>query len=107
MLGVVVGQIPLRIGYVGRLVGLSWGRWLRETVVPVMVPFVPAFAVAWQVHQSMADGWVRYLTVAVVYGLVATPLIWFFSVGALEKTALRRMAGSAVPKLRRRLTTVK
>ena len=101
MLAATFAQIPVRVGYVGRLIGIGYSEWLRGTLQPVLMPGVAGAVGAALVHVGMADAWPRYLAVGFVYGLVACPLIWLLSVGEREKTALRHLLESAIPRVRR------
>jgi hypothetical protein len=102
MLVATLAQIPVRVGYVGRSIGVGYAGWLRGTVLPTLVPGAVGGAAALLVHASMADVWPRYLAVGLTYGLVALPLMWMLSVGEREKNSLRRLASSAMPRALRR-----
>lgn len=90
-LGAALALMPIRVGYVGRLIGLAPSRFWRESLWPVVAPAVPAIATALLVHSWMADGATRYLAVATTYALVACPLILLWSVGDREAETLARL----------------
>jgi O-antigen/teichoic acid export membrane protein len=100
MLATTLAQIFVRVGHVGRLIGVGYPRWLRETLLPTLVPAGAGTAAAALVHFGMTDAWPRYLAVGFAYGIVACPLIWLVSVGEREKNSLRRLAASVVPRAR-------
>jgi len=83
-------HLALTVGVGARRVGLSPGRWWRETVVPVAAPLAPGSAAALAVHAWLPDAWPRYLAVAAAYALVAAPCAWRWSIGEKEKRALAR-----------------
>lgn len=101
MLVATLAQITLRVGYVGRLIGLGYSDWLRGTLLPTLYPAAAGAAAALLVHIGMADAWPRYLAVGAAYAVVACPLIWLLAVGDREKNALRRVVASAMPRARR------
>jgi O-antigen/teichoic acid export membrane protein len=97
--GATVVHLAVTLGIGAGLVGLSVSRWLRETLIPVAIPAVPATLAALGVHAELPQGWPRILAVTAAYGLVATPFAWRFSVGAKERGALLR----GLERRRRRL----
>lgn len=100
ILGSTLAQIPLRVGYVGKLIGLGYRVWARETLARVFAPACVGTAAAWLVHVSLADDWPRYLATLAAYGAASLPAIWLFAVGEREKRALREAAVKAVRRLR-------
>lgn len=100
MLAGTLSQIPVRVGYVGRLIGVGYTQWMRETLIPTLAPAAIGAAAAILVHIGMSDSWPRYLAVGFTYALVACPLIWLLSVGEREKNSLRRLVAKAMPRAR-------
>jgi O-antigen/teichoic acid export membrane protein len=96
-------QIPLRVGYAGRLIGLGYAAWAREIVGRVLPPALVGLLAGWLVHERVDDGWARYVLVVGAYALASLPVTWWLAVGAREKLALGQLAESGRATLRARL----
>lgn len=87
-LGMAIANTPLRVLLAGRLIDLPWTAWVRETVLPTLVPAGLGVAAALGVRSVMAPGWERIVALIATYAVVAAPGIWLFAVGAPERKAL-------------------
>jgi O-antigen/teichoic acid export membrane protein len=100
--GATCAHLAVTVGVGARLIGLSAGRWWRETVVPGLAPTLPAAALAFAVHAALPEGFVRLVAVTAAYGVAALPFAWWWSIGPKEKRALAHGAAAFGRRARRK-----
>lgn len=98
--GATIAHLGVTLFVGAERVGLSASRWVRETLLPVVLPAIPATLAALLVHVALPPGLLRMIAVVAAYGLVAAPFCWLWSIGAKEKRALAR----SFERRRRKLT---
>jgi O-antigen/teichoic acid export membrane protein len=76
-----------------RLIGLSWGRFLRETAAPLAAPGALLLGIAWTCR-SLAWTWPGFFAVSSAAGVAYAGLLWP-AVPAEDKRAARRWLGRA------------
>jgi hypothetical protein len=100
--GASFAHLAVTVGVGAARVGLSPGRWWRETLVPTIAPAIPATLAAYGVHAALPPGAVRILAVAATYAIVAMPFCWWWSVGPKERRAFSHAVDRARARLARR-----
>lgn len=87
---------------IGREVDLSPKEWLKKTLAPIAIVTLPATAAAALVFFFMPPTLLRAGLVAVVYAIVAAPIIWFMGLEPWERDQFGRVFGTAINRIKRK-----
>ena len=79
----ITGAITLEFGR--RIVGLNPWMFIRETTLPVVIPFVISLMLGETIQSFMPEGWVRLICVSLASMTPFALLFWFLGVQQGEK----------------------
>ena len=82
----ITGAITLEFGR--RIVGINPWLFIRETTLPVVIPFLVSLFIGLFVQAPMSEGWGRLFVVSAISMIPYTVLFWLFGVQKAEKEAL-------------------
>ena len=71
-----------------RIVGIDPWRFIKETTLPVVIPFVMSLLIGFLVQSLMHEGWGRLIAVSVASMIPFVAIFWLWGVRPSEKATL-------------------
>ncbi len=96
VISIITGGITLIFGK--NIVGIQPWKFIRETTLPVLVPFLLSLLIGIGIQYLMVDGWLRLVTVSIASMLPFSLMFWFFGIQESEKTTLRDVLNQMLTK---------
>lgn len=95
-IAIVASQNVCRAWYVGRILSISVGRWVREVILPCLLVAAVGAAASLIPFLTVREGLWRLLYVVIFFGVAAPPTIWFLAMARWEREHFLRIAGHAL-----------
>ncbi len=98
VISIFVGWGTLLFGK--RIVGIEPLKFIKETTLPVVIPFVVSLLLGFFVQGFMQEGWARLVIVSIVAIIPYAVVFWLWGVEKSEKETLLGVAGSLLKRIK-------